>query len=59
MQDMLRATVEGYRSAHAFPLRLRQDVIGAIGVFASDVRLLAPEEVHVAQALAHVATIGH
>ncbi len=53
-----RATVAGYRSAHAFPLRLRQDVIGAIGMFAADVRLLAPEEVHVAQALAHVATIG-
>ncbi len=53
-----RAAAAGYRSAHAFPLRLRQDVIGAIGVFASDVLLLAPEEVHVAQALAHVATIG-
>jgi len=52
------ATAAGYRSAHAFPLRLRQDVIGAIGMFASDVRRLAPEEVHVAQALAHVATIG-
>jgi GAF domain/ANTAR domain len=53
-----RATAQGYRSAHAFPLRLRQDVIGAIGVFGSDVRQLAPAEIHVAQALAHVATIG-
>jgi hypothetical protein len=53
-----RATAEGYRSAHAFPLRLRQDVIGAIGVFGPDVRRLTDAEVHVAQALGHVATIG-
>jgi hypothetical protein len=53
-----RATAEGYRSAHAFPLRLRQEVIGAIGVFGADVRHLSAAEVHIAQALAHVATIG-
>jgi hypothetical protein len=53
-----RATADGYRSAHAFPLRLRQDVIGAIGVFGPDVRRLTDAEVHVAQALGHVATIG-
>jgi hypothetical protein len=53
-----RATAGGYRSAHAFPLRLRQDVIGAIGVFGSEVTRLAAAEIHVAQALAHVATIG-
>ena len=33
-----RAAAAGYRSAHAFPLRLRQDVIGAIG----DVRFRRP-----------------
>jgi signal transduction protein with GAF and PtsI domain len=53
-----RAVEEGYRSAHAFPLRLRQDVIGAIGVFGTDVRSLTDAEIHVAQALGHVATIG-
>jgi signal transduction protein with GAF and PtsI domain len=53
-----QATAEGYRSAHAFPLRLRQEVIGAIGVFGTDVRHWAAAEVHIAQALAHVATIG-
>jgi hypothetical protein len=52
------AVAEGYRSAHAFPLRLRQEVIGAIGVFGADVRRLTAAEVHVAQALGHVATIG-
>lgn len=52
------ATADGYRSAHAFPLRLRQDVIGAIGVFGTDVGRWDAAEIHVAQALAHVATIG-
>jgi transcriptional regulator with GAF, ATPase, and Fis domain len=52
------ATAEGYRSAHAFPLRLRDQVIGAIGVFGTEVGHLQEAEVHVAQALAHVATIG-
>jgi hypothetical protein len=52
------ATAEGYRCAHAFPLRLRDDVIGAIGVFGPDVRRLTAAEVHIAQALGHVATIG-
>jgi len=53
-----RALADGYRSAHAFPLRLRQDAIGAIGVFGTDVGHWGPAEVHIAQALAHVATIG-
>jgi GAF domain-containing protein len=53
-----RATAEGYRSAQAFPLRLRQEVIGAIGVFGTEVRHWSEAEVQIAQALAHVATIG-
>jgi transcriptional regulator with GAF, ATPase, and Fis domain len=53
-----RAALEGYRTAHAFPLRLRQEVIGAIGVFSTDMRRWATAEVHIVQALAHVATIG-
>jgi GAF domain-containing protein len=53
-----RAAADGYRCAHAFPLRLRQEVIGAIGVFGTDARPWDEAEVHIAQALAHVATIG-
>ncbi len=53
-----RAVADGYRSAHAFPLRLRQEVIGAIGVFGTEVRTWHGSEVHIVQALAHVATIG-
>ena len=41
-----------------FPLRLRQEVIGAIGVFGTDTRRWELAEVHIAQALAHIATIG-
>ena len=53
-----RAALEGYLTAHAFPLRLRQEVIGAIGVFGTDLHHWATAEVHIVQALAHVATIG-
>jgi hypothetical protein len=53
-----RAALDGYLTAHAFPLRLRQEVIGAIGVFGTDIRHWATAEVHIVQALAHVATIG-
>ena len=53
-----RAAAAGYRSVHAFPLRLRQEVIGAIGVFGTERGDWEPADVHIAQALAHVATIG-
>jgi GAF domain-containing protein len=32
-----RAVAAGYRSVHAFPLRLRDQVIGALNLFGSDV----------------------
>jgi GAF domain-containing protein len=53
-----RAVAAGYRSVHAFPLRLREQVIGALNLFGSDVGDIAPEDVRVIQALADVATIG-
>jgi len=53
-----RAAEAGYRTAHAFPLRLRQEVIGAIGVFGTTEARWADTDVHIAQTLAHVATIG-
>ncbi len=53
-----RAVEAGYRAVHAFPLRLRQDVIGAIGVFGTTDAKWAATDVHIAQTLAHVATIG-
>ncbi len=48
----------GFRSVHAFPLRLRRQVIGALNIFGDDSREMHPEDVRVVQALADVATIG-
>ncbi len=53
-----RAVEGGYLSVHAFPLRLRDQVIGAIGVFGKDAVRWDDTDVHIAQTLAHVATIG-
>lgn len=53
-----RATAAGFRSVHAIPLRLRVEVIGAMGVFGADVGRLEDADVQMAQALAHIATIG-
>lgn len=53
-----RAAAAGYRSVHAFPLRLRQDVIGAINVFGTDDARWEDADVHIAQSLAHITTIG-
>ena len=53
-----QAVAAGYQSVHAFPLRLRDEVIGAIGVFGTDNARWEDADVHIAQTLAHVATIG-
>lgn len=48
----------GLRSVHAFPLRLRREVIGAMGMFGTGNGHLDESDVQVVQALADVATIG-
>jgi GAF domain-containing protein len=53
-----RAVAAGFRSVHAFPLRLRSRVIGALNLFGTDPGGLEPGDVRVVQALADVATIG-
>jgi len=53
------ATAAGFHSVHAFPLRLRADVIGALNVFgAGGGGYLAADDVPIMQALADVAAIG-
>ncbi len=49
----------GYRISHALPMRLREQVIGAVNLFstASD-RELTDSEVNIGQAMADIATIG-
>lgn len=54
-----RAVQAGFRSVHAFPLRLRAERIGAMNVFSASVGgRLAETDVQIVQALADVASIG-
>jgi GAF domain-containing protein len=43
---------------HALPLRLRENTIGAMNIFDTELRELTPQELNLAQALADAATIG-
>jgi len=52
------AAAGGYVSAHALPLRLRGQVIGAMNLFRSNSSPLTDEDTGLAQALADMATIG-
>lgn len=53
-----RAVSAGFRSVHAFPLRHRKDVIGALNLFGTETGQLESHDVRIIQALADVATIG-
>jgi GAF domain-containing protein len=54
-----RATAAGYGSVHAFPLRLRREVIGALNVFGTAPGPLFDDaDVQVMQALADIAAIA-
>ena len=53
-----RARQAGVRSVHAFPMRLRDRVIGALNVFDEDPVSFRPDDVRVVQALADIATIA-
>jgi len=52
------ALTAGFRSATALPMRLRDEVIGALNLFGVDPGPVPDADVAVAQALADVATIG-
>lgn len=53
-----QALALGFRSAEAFPMRLRDTMIGALNVYSTRKRLLNQRDVVVGQALADMATIG-
>jgi len=53
-----RAVAAGYRSVHAFPMRLRSQVIGALNMFGTDAWDMSTTQARFVQALADVATIG-
>jgi len=52
------ATRAGYRSAHALPLRLRGQVIGAMNLFSVAEIPLSTDDVALGQGMADIATIG-
>jgi GAF domain-containing protein len=52
------AVKAGFRSVHAFPMRLREDVIGALNLFSTELGDIDPADARVVQALADVATIA-
>ena len=52
------AVEAGYQSVHAFPMRLRTEVVGALNLFSESTGSISDEDADVVQALADVATIG-
>ena len=52
------ALAAGFASVHAVPLRLRDTVLGALNLFGNKVGPLPPDDLDLAQALAHVASIA-
>jgi transcriptional regulator with GAF, ATPase, and Fis domain len=48
----------GFAAVQALPMRLREQVIGALNLFRADPGALAPADIRVGQALADVATIS-
>lgn len=48
----------GYASVHAVPIRLRENVLGALGLFGTAPGALSDEDLALARALAHVGAIA-
>lgn len=57
-QFVLAAAAAGFASVHALPMRLQDKVLGTLGLFGTQPGALDPEEVHLGQALADVASIA-
>lgn len=52
------ARAAGFQSVHAFPMRVRDQTIGALNIFGTDKMHFDPDDVRAVQALADVATIA-
>ena len=52
------ARTAGFQVVHALPMRVRSEVIGAANVFHATRVTMSDRDVHLAQALTHIATIG-
>lgn len=54
----IRAEALGVKRVHAFPLRLRDRMLGALNIFGEDAPILGQDDIKVIQALADVAAIA-
>ncbi|MFI5615574.1 GAF and ANTAR domain-containing protein [Amycolatopsis sp. NPDC051903] len=52
------ALERGFRAVHAYPMRLRSEIVGALNLFSAGPGELAPEDARVARGMVDVATIG-
>lgn len=52
------AQAAGFASVHALPMRLRDTLLGTLGLFGAKVGLLNKEDLALGQALAHVASVA-
>ena len=52
------ARAAGFASVHALPLRLRDNVLGALGLFGTEVGALNADDLRLGQALADVASVA-
>jgi hypothetical protein len=52
------ATGEGFASVHAVPMRLRDEMLGALGLFGATPGALSDDDLSLARALAHVASLA-
>lgn len=52
------ATAAGFVSVHAVPMRLRETVLGTLGLFHTEPGALSADDLDLAQALAHVASVA-
>jgi len=53
-----RAVAAGISTVHAFPMRLRDDVVGAMNVFGRPDDVMGPDDIRLVQSLADFATIA-
>ncbi len=52
------ATQSGFRAVQALPMRLRDQIVGALNLFRAEPEPMHPAQLRIGQALADVATIG-
>jgi transcriptional regulator with GAF, ATPase, and Fis domain len=52
------AAAEGFKSVHAIPMRLVDDMLGALGLFGTNTGALNEADLRLGQAMAHVASVA-